>query len=327
MPAYSKIWYSADMENDVKNNENKPRRSVRALVGGIWIPFVWTLIGSLIMAFANRAFLNIYDIVPGGFTGLALIINGTVLPAVPAGLMSIVFNIPLFIIGWRILGNKFGFLTLCGTLFYSVFIDVLPLLLPLLNIDLNALTENAATGAPDYLLATIYGGVLFGVGYGLIIRNGSSTGGTDLLANIIQGKKPSFSFGTLLLMIDGIVVLLSGIAFGFNKALYAFITIFLSSRIADYIIDGKRGTRAYYIITDKAKELNAAISEKLQRGATALRGRGMYSGADKDVLLCIVFRTQAQELKKIVSQTDPHAFLFSSNVNETYGEGFKPLKI
>lgn len=279
------------------------------------------LTGAFIMAAGNMLFINPYDIVPGGFTGFAIILNKVFIPFITPGVISIIFNIPLFIAAFKIKGLRFSILSLIGMLSYSAFIDIIPLF----NINAKTITDSA-------LLAVIYGGVLMGVGYGLIIRNGGSTGGSDTLASILRVKKPSLTFGTILLLIDAFVVLFAGTAFsikyggiqyGIPPALYAFLVIFLSSKIADYVIEGKKNSRAYFIFCSDPETMAETILLKLNRGVTALSAKGMYTKRQKEMLFCVVLRSESAALKQIVFETDPKAFVTAANTNEVLGEGFE----
>ncbi|MDR2201784.1 MAG: YitT family protein [Clostridiales bacterium] len=276
--------------------------------------------GTFIMAVGNMAFLNPYDIVPGGFTGFSIVLNKVFVPFVTPGVISLILNVPLFIAAFKIKGRSFSLMSLVGTVAYSVFID----LIPMLRLDLAALTDNA-------LLAAIYGGILLGFGYGIVIRTGGSTGGSDALAGIVTAKKPSASFGTVLLFIDAFVVLFSGAAFsikyggiryGIPPALYAFLVIYLSARIADYVIEGKTSSRAYFIFCSDPDLMAAEILSRVRRGVTALSAKGMYTGREKLVLYCVVLRTESALLKRVVFESDPSAFVTSANTNEVFGEGF-----
>jgi len=276
---------------------------------------------TFMMAVGNIAFLNPYDIVPGGFTGFAIILNKTLLQFISPGFLALIFNVPLFAFALKLKGKNFGSLSLLGTVAYSGFID----LIPLLNIDSAKITDSA-------LLATIYGGVLMGIGYGTIIRAGGSTGGSDMLANLLKMKKPGLSFGTVLLIIDGFVVALACVAFsikyggleyGVPPALYAFLVIFLSTQVADFVIEGKHSSRTYYIICSEPAAMTLKIFETLKRGVTSLNAKGMFTNEDKQMLVCVVHKSQSAALKQLVLSTDKKAFLFSSKTAEVYGEGFK----
>lgn len=276
--------------------------------------------GTFIMAIGNMAFLNPYNIVPGGFTGFAILLNKTFVP-IPPGVLALILNVPLFLVALKIKGHKFVLNSLLGTVVYSVFID----LIPLLGINLDSITDNA-------LLATIYGGMLMGVGYGIIIRQGGSTGGSDMLASILTYKKPTLTFGTVLLLVDAVVVTFSGIAFsikgggiehGLPPALYALLVIILSSLLSDFVIEGKRRSKAYFIFCNDPKTMSDVIFKKLDRGVTALSAKGMYTNTDKQILFCVVLRNESVALRRIVFDTDPAAFITATNTSEVFGEGFE----
>jgi uncharacterized membrane-anchored protein YitT (DUF2179 family) len=270
--------------------------------------------GAFGMAFGNMAFVNPYDIVPGGFTGIAIILDKALLHWGFPGMIALALNAPLFIAAWRIKGVSFGFLSLIGTVVYAVFID----LIPRFGIDMSNVTEG------NELLATIYGGVCMGIGYGVIIRAGGSTGGTDTLSNVLNALKPNLSFGTILLSVDGAVVAASAVAFGVTPALYAFLVIVISAFVADFVIEGKKSCRAYTIICADPDAMAREIFAKIRRGVTAYRARGMYTKKDREVLVCVVLRNQGHALKHVVYAFDPKAFVYSERVTEVYGEGFNP---
>jgi len=281
---------------------------------------LFMLLGAFIMALGNMAFLNPFNIVPGGFTGFAIILNKTLIPFITPGVMALIMNVPLFIAMWKIRGRYFTLYSLIGTVSYAAFID----LIPLFKINMTQFTDNP-------LLAVIYGGVLMGIGYGLIIRQGGSTGGSDSLAMLFKTKKPNKSFGTILLAIDGLVVVTSAVAFsikfgslsyGIPKALYAFLVIFLSAKVADYMIEGKNSSRMYYIVCHDREAMARAIMTGLDRGCTALDATGMFTHTEKHMLMCVVLKSESQVLKRIIFETDPQAFVFASAASEVYGEGF-----
>jgi len=286
------------------------------------------LVGALVMAFGNMGFLNNPEvtkttpIVPGGFTGIAIILDRAWLAkalgvSIP-GMIALVFNIPLFVFAIRIKGASFSFLSIWGTVAYSVFIDVIPRL----GIDMSGIMRGVTDPT---LLATIYGGVCMGIGYGIIIRAGGSTGGTDTLANVLQALKPNWSYGNFLFMADGFVVVLSAVAFlAIAPALYALIVIFISSRIADFVVEGQRNSRAYTIVCADPGKMAQEIFLRVGRGVTAYRAKGMYTNKEKEVLVCVVLRNQSALLKRAVFSVDPKAFLYAANAYEVIGEGFNP---
>ena len=283
--------------------------------------------GAALMAFGAIAFFMPHYVVPGGFTGFAMVLHRIYTYDNPAmlwlgpGIVAIILNIPLFIIALRSRGKSFLLVSIIGTIAFSLFIELFILLR--LDYHLSALTGNP-------LLAIVYGAVIAGIGFGMIIRRGGSTGGSDLFCSLLNKKFPKLSYGTLLFMFDGMVVLFSGIVNsvligfpeGLEPALYAILGIFITSFVADYIIVGKNRAISFFIICKDPKTMSAAIYAQVGRGITALRAKGMYSDTEKEVLLCVVKRRQAIKLKRVVLETEEGAFIFSHNVGEVFGEGF-----
>ncbi|WP_366923810.1 YitT family protein [Metallumcola ferriviriculae] len=265
-------------------------------------------LGALITALGLILFLIPNKIAAGGVSGLATVIFYVL--NLPVGLTMLVINIPLFLISLRQLGVRFGIKTLFGTVMLSVFTDGLnPLFTPLTS---------------DPLLAAIYGGISTGLGLGLVFKFGATTGGTDLAAQLIH-KYIKVSVGKGLLLIDAMVVILAGIVFDVELALYALIALFATTKMIDLVQEGLGYVKAALIISDKSEELGRVIITKLDRGATALHGRGLYTGKDRDVILVVLSRTEVAKIKGMVQAVDPKAFVIVTNVNEALGEGFKDM--
>lgn len=281
------------------------------LKGSILFDYLLITIGTLMMAFGLIFFLEPNTIAPGGVTGLAIVIQK--ISGIPIDITNLVINIPLFIIGLMTLGKKFGLKTAYGTLTLSLFIRLI----------ITILGENLI-GVEDLLLSALYGGVLMGVGIGLVFKGGGTTGGTDLAGAILNKYIPSLSIPKLMMMIDLIIVATAGIV---NKkletALYSVITLYIIVKIADFIIEGLNYAKAFFIISNHPVKIGEEIMSTLDRGVTVLQGRGMYTGNDKDVLLCIVDRSQVAKLKNIVHTIDENAFIMVTTVHEVLGEGFK----
>ena len=271
--------------------------------------------GTFLMALGFSLFLVPIQIAPGGFSGLASLIvfslKGIGITFVPTGMLTLAMNIPLYLLAIKKLGGRFGLYSVIGVILFTVFIDVVALFEPLLNIDTS-----------DKMLSAVYGGVIMGLGLGLVIRIGGSTGGSDMLSIVISNRFPTVSVGTVIMVVDGLVVALSIFIYGLNSALYAFIAIFLSTVLVDYVLEGTRAAKAYYIISNASEEIAENVLLKINRGVTALKAKGMYTKHDKNVLLCLVTRTQVAELRRIVHAIDPTAFMFSTSVKEVIGEGF-----
>jgi uncharacterized membrane-anchored protein YitT (DUF2179 family) len=236
--------------------------------------------------------------------------------------MMLILNIPLFIGGIRFIGGRFAIRTLFSTVLLSVIIDLIE---PYTDIFIrnNLANPESTVSTPDLLLYSIFGGFFMGLGLGLVFRSGATTGGTDLGARIVHHFMPYFTMGQILLFIDSCVILMASIAFNsFQLGLYAIVTLYISSKVIDAILEGVNFAKAVYIISDRADDIAQKIMTDLDRGVTGLKGTGMYTGKDKNVLYCILQRNQLPHLKEIVRSIDKNAFVILSDVREVLGEGF-----
>ena len=268
------------------------------------LSYLQILIGSFLGAAAYPLFLTPNSIVPGGVTGVATILNHLFLW--PVGTVSLLLNVPLFIIGYRAMGRIFVFRSLVATVVFSLLIDVLPF---------SPMTQ-------DPLLATLYGGVLLGAGLGLIMRGGATTGGTDMVARMVHRRLSYISTGAFLFAIDFLVVAAAGVLIGTSEALYALISIFLSAKVMDAVIIGFSGNKACYIISDKWERITERIIHEMDRGVTQLVSRGGYTGTERLTLLCVISRSEIIALKRILSEEDEKAFIIIVDAHETIGDGF-----
>lgn len=258
--------------------------------------------------FAFFTFPN--QIVSGGVTGISQIIHH--LTGLPVGIMSIVFNIPLFIIAWKKFGLKFILASLVGMLSSSLFIDWFS------SFGLR-LTE-------DLLLAAVYGGLLKGFGFGLVYTTGATTGGSDIVARMLRRKYPYINFGTISLCLDAaVVVLFAVVVKKFDSAMYTVIAMFVSSRVVNLVLYGTMNSNVCYIITVYPRPIAQAIGEQLRRGATILKGEGAYTGEERSVVLCAIKQQQIAELKKIVSAIDDHSFVIVTHSHEVFGKNFSNI--
>ncbi len=265
------------------------------------------VLGCLIGALAYPWFLVPNHIAPGGLTGLATVLN--YLFTWPVGTTSLLMNIPLFLVGYKSMGGGFAVRSLAATLLFSVFIDLLPL---------GCLTQ-------DPMLASVFGGALLGVGLGLILRAGATTGGTDMAARMLHKRIPYLSVGMILFAIDGMVVVLAGFCIHIEHALYAFISIYVSSMVINVVVDGLTKEKACYIITSAHEQVKMQLMEELDRGVTLLSAKGGFSGEERPILLCVVGAQEVARLKLIVRRADEKAFVFISDAHEVLGEGFRRL--
>lgn len=268
--------------------------------------FIFLVLGIFLTALGLDMFLIPNKIAAGGVSGIATILY--YLFKFPVGMVMLVINIPLFIASIKVLGMGFGFRSLFGTVVLSFFVDVMAGRVPV--------------PTHDHLLASLYGGVLTGIGIGIVFRNKGTTGGTDLAAALINKWSP-LTFGQSLMSIDAMVILAAGIVFSPESALYALITVFVTSRLIDVVQEGVGYAVAAFIISAKHEEIAKTILEQMDRGATSLKGRGVYTGSERDVILSVVAKSEITTLKEIVYKVDPKAFVIVTEAHEVVGEGFK----
>ncbi len=269
--------------------------------------YIQIILGCLIGGAAYPLFLVPNSIAPGGLSGLAMVLNH--LFHWPVGMTSLIMNIPLFLVGYKAMGKLFVWRSLVATVVFSLSIDL---------IKLPAMTV-------DPLLGTLYGGLLLGVGLGLILRGGATTGGTDMIARMVHSRMPFITVGVFLLMIDCVVVILAGAVMGTSEGLYAMISIFISSKVIDMVMAGFSSNKACFIITKQWDAVTRQILRDMNRGVTQLTARGAYSGEERPVVLCVTSRQEVARLKDIVREADENAFMFVTEAHEALGEGFSKL--
>jgi uncharacterized membrane-anchored protein YitT (DUF2179 family) len=276
----------------------------------IVVDYISITIGTALLALSIYLFLSPNIIAPGGVTGLAVVIKKVF--GYKIFITNLVINIPLFLIGVFILGRDSGAKTAFGTLSLSFF---------LLYFETNFPGVFATN---DILLASIFGGVLSGVGIGLVFRSGGTTGGTDLLGAILNNYIPFISVPKLMMIVDLMVVITAGIVNrSVETSLYSIISLYLIVKVADFIIEGLDYTKMFYIISSKPEEISSALIKELGRGVTSLKGKGKYTDTDKEVLLCVVYRGQMVKAKDIIYEIDHNAFVMISTTHEVLGEGFR----
>ncbi len=265
------------------------------------------ILGCLIGAAAYPLFLDPGRIAPGGLTGVAMILKH--LFGWEIGITSLFLNIPLFLIGYKAMGRVFVFRSLCATVMFSLFIDMLHL--PEMNFD--------------PMLSAIIGGVLLGIGLGFILRGGATTGGTDMAARMVHRRLPFLSVGMFLFLIDCMVVLAAALTIGGAEALYALICIYVSSKAIDMVMLGLSKNKACFIMTEKWEEVSKRVMVEMERGVTQLQARGAYTGNERPVVLCVLSPQEVARLKDIVREADETAFMFITEAHEALGEGFSHL--
>lgn len=265
------------------------------------------LLGTFIVAMSLDLFLVPADIAPGGLSGVSIILHH--LTNIPVGISILVLNIPIFLWGLRNFNISFMLSSLLGMFALSAFTDAFAFLKPVTS---------------DILLSAIYGGALMGLGLGLVFQAGSTTGGTDIAAQILKKRFPSISVGRFVLIIDAFIVLLAGLVFGrWEVILYSAAALYICSYIIDLLVEGIDFAKVAYIISDTPEKISAQISETLERGTTALHASSHYSGANKTVLMCVVKKYEITKLKKIIKLVDKNAFVILSDAREVLGNGFR----
>ncbi|KGR82837.1 membrane protein [Lysinibacillus odysseyi 34hs-1 = NBRC 100172] len=269
------------------------------------IEYFYVIAGAAIVAVGFNAFLFPNQVASGGVSGISTILHGIF--GWNAGIVQYAFNIPLFIAGVLVLGKKFGVKSLVGTLALPLFV--------ILTEDWNAWTYTPLLGA-------IFGGIFVGLGIGLVFKGKASTGGTDLLAQIIT-KYTGLTLGTSVLLIDGLIAISAAIVFDIEKGLYALIGLYVTTKTIDIIQLGFSQSKMVYIITNKQDEIRDAIYKEINRGVTKIPAVGGYTESEKPVLMVVVYQTEFTKLKQIIQTVDPSAFVIVSDAYEVLGEGFK----
>jgi len=278
-----------------------------------FLAYSMILVGAFIMAAGFVFFITPYRIVPGGVYGISIVLHhmfGT-----PVGLVALGFDIPLTLIGIKVLGPRFGVKTVVGFVFTAGFVDFLTYIwgdLPLVQ--------------DDALLSSIFGGLLVGLGLGLIFKAKATSGGSDIVAMIIS-KYTKLPLGQLMIVVDSAIVLIGLIVFqDWKIPLYSLIVIFITGRVIDIVLQGISYDKTLFIISNKPQELRDKIINDLNRGGTFIQGKGMYNGTDRTIIYTVVNRREMAMLQDFVHQIDPSAFMTVINANEILGNGFKSLK-
>jgi uncharacterized membrane-anchored protein YitT (DUF2179 family) len=274
------------------------------------VPTIYIVVGSAVMAIAYNLFLIPHRIVPGGVGGIAMILNYYL--NTPVGLAIFVLNVPLFVLGIRTLGLTYGVKSLIGVAVSSLLIDGLTYVF-----HLGPATDNI-------ILACIFGGILLGAGLGLVFRGGGSTGGSDIVGQVLH-HYTNLSTGTAILVVDFLVITAAGFAFRqFELALYGYMNLYLATRAIDLVLEGLSYTRAMFIISDSAPTIARSITTSMNRGATVVNATGAYTGERKDMVFSVMAKREVSRAREIAKEVDPHAFIIITDVYEVLGEGFRP---
>lgn len=274
--------------------------------------YLLILIGAAIQAVSLRIFLVPARLASGGVSGLSQIINSYT--GWPIGLMVLLANIPLFIMGWRFLGGpRFAARTVFAILAFSILVDI----------PLPFLPTEGITG--DIVLNALYGGVVSGIGYGLVYRGRGTSGGTDILARILSSWR-GIPITQSYLITDTLIIFLAGLSFSWENALYSLVLLYISGIAAESISQGSNVLRTGLIITSRPEPIIEEIFHRLHRGVTIMNAKGGYTGEEKTILLCVVTRAEIPHIKAITRDLDPEAFLIIGQAHEVRGEGFTPIE-
>lgn len=277
----------------------------------LYVDYLLIIVGTGFIALGIQWLYDPSGLVTGGFTGIGIIVKQMSLSLIDGGIplwfTNIVLNVPVFLIALKMKGKRFIARTAVATFLLSVWLYMIPMV-------------DMAQG--DMMLASIFGGVLFGVGMGLVLLARTTTGGTDMVAVLIQQKLRHYSVVQIMQVLDGAIVIAGLYAFGLKIGLYAIISIYIATKVSDALMEGMKFSKAAFIITDHYKQVADALMEKLDRGVTGLQATGMYSGDEKGMLYCVVSKKEIVDLKEIVVGIDRNAFVIVSDAREVLGEGF-----
>lgn len=279
--------------------------------GIVFKKYAYLIAGTFLMAIAYKSIYDSAGMVTGGFSGIGVIvkrISGSVWQGgVPLWVTNVALNVPLFLTAYNIEGKEFIKDTLLGTVLLTAYLAILP---------------SVPVPKADYLLASVYGGVICGAGVGLVLKSGSTTGGTDMLAVLLHRVWKQYSLANIIQVLDGAIIVMGILIFGLNVSLYAIIAVYVAALVTDSVLEGAKHARAAVIISEKNDEIARALLEKVQRGVTQFPASGVFSKKERNVLLCIVSKKQIPELKEIVLGIDEKSFLIVGDVREVMGNGF-----
>ncbi len=275
--------------------------------------FIALVLGSIIFALAVAWIASPVGLVTGGVSGIGIVIKELTKGAVPIFMTSFVLNIPLFVICTVQRGIKFIAKSSVAFLILTVALSVFESIPSPLDFE------------GDLILSTLSYGLLSGLGLGMVLRSGATSGGTDMLAAIIKHKRPGISISSLIAVIDAVIIVLGVFVFGLRISLYAIIALIISSRVIDLVLSGFENSKSVFIISDNCEEIARRISAELSRGTTGLDAVGMYTGQKKKMLMAVISSRELSKLRRIVSDCDRSAFVTVSNTHQVLGEGFGEL--
>lgn len=284
--------------------------------------WLYVVVGAALLAAAFVLFITPYRIVPGGVYGMGVVLN-YLFPAIQVGTYGLAMDIPLLIIAFRIFGARFGTKTIVAAILTPLIMNGLTWIV---GSDPATMFGGKIDLSNDVLLSCIFGGTLMGAGVGLILKTHATSGGTDIVAMIVS-KYLHMPISRAVLYVDSLVVLFGLIVLGdWKLPLYSLVTIFVSSRVIDYIVDGGSGDKLLFILSDKHDQIRDYILGGLDRGGTYIKASGMYTGSDKEMIFVVVSRREVSLMRDRIREVDPDAFMIVVDAHETLGEGFKTFE-
>ncbi len=284
------------------------KESIKKLIRNL----LFVLAGSTIMGLGYALFLIPYHLVPGGVSGVSIILN--YLFKLPVGLLIIALNIPIFMLSYRYLGKKYLITTLLGMLTSSLLIDFFNEILKL------------PRGTDNPVLASIYGGLLLGLGLGLVFRGEASTGGSDVIG-LILNRLTGMTVGICIMLTDFVIISASGLVFkNLEAPLYGYIVLFISSKVIDLVLEGWSFSKMVIITSTASDQIEDFIINKLDRSGSALKSRSLYLKREGEIIITVIHRKQLAELKSFIKKVDPGAFVIINDTYEVLGKGFKPIQ-
>lgn len=284
--------------------------------------WLYVVIGAALLATAFVLFITPYRIVPGGVYGMGVVLN-YLFPAIQVGTYGLSMDIPLLIIAFRLFGARFGTKTIVAAVLTPLIMDTMTLLI---GSDPAVMLGGKIDLSNDVLLSCIFGGTLMGAGVGLILKTHATSGGTDIIAMIVS-KYLHLPISRAVLYVDSLVVLFGLLVLGnWKLPLYSLVTIFVSSRVIDYIVDGGSGDKLLFILSQRHDRIRDYILGHLERGGTYIKASGMYTGDDKEMIFVVVSRREVSLMRDRIREVDPDAFMIVVDAHETLGEGFKTFE-
>lgn len=283
--------------------------------------YLLLILGNFIFALGAVMLVEPYGFAPGGTYGLGIVFHH--LWGVETEFAALCMDVPLLILGFFILGNRFGIKTIVSTILLPLFMQLLHRVYGYASLIEPNVVELA--GYQHQIIASIFGGVVYGLGLGMVYRSHATTGGSDIIAMILR-KYTHLSMGTSTIIVDGLITLSSVVAFGdWKLPMYSWIIIFVESRMIDFILEGPKRAKTLMIITSKSEEIRNFIINDMERGATLIPGKGLYSGEGRDIIYVVLGRREMIRLREIIAKTDPYAFINVIDSAEILGEGFQTL--